>query len=141
MGNPIDFTLVVGDGDGYEDLTSVRFVIKQGIGTGTSSDAIILEYRSYRPERIWMWNHDEGIWNWAEMGTSTVLEDSLSSLDVSQTSLTGDGDILTINYNITPKAAFIGDPLNSDKRIWLRVKDIDGNIFGNEEIGSWTVTD
>ena len=141
VGDPIDFTLVVGDGDGYEDLTSVRFVIKQGIGTGTSSDAIILEYRSYRPERIWMWNHDEGIWNWAEMGTSTVLEDSLSSLDVSQTSLTGDGDILTINYNITPKAAFIGDPLNSDKRIWLRVKDIDGNIFGNEEIGSWTVTD
>ena len=88
-----------------------------------------------------MWNHNEGIWNWAVAGTSTILEDNLFSIDASQCIITGDGEILTINWNITPKAVFIEDPLNANKRIWLRVKDIDGNIFGNEEIGSWTVTD
>ena len=74
-------------------------------------------------------------------GNSNLLENDLCILDASLTSVTGSGANLTINYNITPKAAFVADPLINDKRIWLRAKDLDGNTLGNIEIGSWTVTD
>ena len=134
---PIDFELAVADGNGYGDLNSVRFVIKEGTGTGTSSDAIILEYRG--ANSIYMWHHVDG-WIDAVLGSTDTLENSFCFLDVSQCSVAGDGPILTLNLNITPKAAFIEDPLTNDKRIWLRLKDVDDNIFGNEEIGSWTVT-
>jgi hypothetical protein len=139
VGTPITFTLTVGDGDGYQDLTTVRFVIKEGRGTGTTADAIVLEYRSYRPERIWMFNHNEGRWNFAVVGSSTIIEDNLSSLDASQTSITGEGEIMTLNLNITPKAALTEAPLTGEKTIWLLLRDSDNNTVPSIEIGSWTV--
>ena len=67
----VDFTLELADGDGYEDFSEIRFVIKEGTGTGTSDDAIVLWYSAYKPDRIYMWDHTENRWSWALMGTAT----------------------------------------------------------------------
>ena len=104
VGVPVNFTLTLGDGDGYGDIADVRFVIKEGTGTGTSDDAIVLGTRSGYPDRLYLWDHSTGRWVWALYGSSTILENTNCSVDASQSSITGDGQILTFNFNIIPKA-------------------------------------
>ena len=67
INEPVDLSLTVGDGDGWEDISSIRFVIKEGIGTSTTSDALIFEFRSSRPDRVYMHHPIDG-WIWAIMG-------------------------------------------------------------------------
>jgi hypothetical protein len=138
--SPVTFTLDVGDGDGTQNIAEVKFVIKQGNGTGTTPDAIILWYTALKPDRIYMYNPEAGRWFWALMGSSTLMENNLCILDASQTIVTGDGPLMTINYNITPKVPFIETPLTEEKKIWLLIRDIDGNVVNNLHIGTWVVS-
>jgi len=75
------------------------------------------------------------------MGTTALLENSLCVLDVSQTSVNGNGPVLTLNLNLTPKTAFIAEPLSEMKRIWIRVLDLANHRLGDMEIGIWSVID
>ena len=95
--------------------------------------------RSY-PDRLWMWNDLEGRWRWIAAGTSAILENSVCTLDASQSTIAGNGEILTINFNLTPKEAIIEAPFGTAKRIWLRLKDTAGNQLRDLQIGSWTVS-
>jgi hypothetical protein len=81
-----------------------------------------------------MYNHDEGRYRGSRPGSDLVVEDALCALDVSQSSIAGDGGVLTINWHITPKAAFTGD-----KIIFLQVYDSAGNRLRIPEIGTWSV--
>jgi len=140
VGVPVEFSLTVGDGDGWQDLKDLRFVVKEGTGTGTSADAIVVWYSSLKPDRINLWNHTENRWVWAVFGSAVVLENTNCSLDASQSSISGSGDILTLNLSITPKSAFLGAPLTGNKRIFLRLTDTAGHILRDPQIGSWIVT-
>ena len=113
-------------------------MIKEFTGAGTSSDAIVLEYRG--GDRIYMWNHIENKWDDAILGSSMTLENNLCSFDASQSSVIGSGVFVTINYYVIPKIALIEDPLKSDKRLWLRLRDSYGNAPRAEEIGTWSIT-
>ena len=53
---------------------------------------------------------------------------------MSQTTVEGNGGLLTVNWHITPKEAFTGD-----KIIWLQVFDFDMNRLRVPVIGAWSV--
>ena len=90
-----------------------------------------------------MWNHLMAKWSWVVPGTNVIIQDNLASLDASRCSVVGSGELLTINFNITPKTGFISPPFNHTKRIWLRTKNADlpveGHVIPNNEVGSWVV--
>ena len=96
-------------------------------------------YTASYPTRISLWNHTQSRWVFANFGSSTILEDTNGSLDVSKSSISGNGDILTLNLCITPKSAFIQAPLTGNKRIWLLLKDMAGHQLNNLQIGTWGV--
>ena len=130
-----NFTLTVGDGDGYENISKVQFVIKDGIGTKIEEDSIGLEYYRWDGKIfVRMYNWSTGRWSRGVPSSDIVIENDLCSLDVSQTTVEGDEGFLTINWNITPKATFIGM-----KRIWIRLTDFDGHRTDSMEVGSWNV--
>jgi hypothetical protein len=129
------FSLVVGDGDGYEDISKVQFVIKDGIGTKIEVDSIGLEYQR-SDNRIWLYNSSTGRWSRGAPGSDVILENDLCLIDLSQTTVEGDGGVLTINWHITPKSTFIGN-----QKIWARISDFDGNRTDSMEIGSWIVNE
>ena len=97
VGTPVDFSLTVGDGDGWQDLNEVRFVVKEGSGIVATADSIVLWYTKGRPDGILFWNHDTGSWIYGAFGSPVVLQDSHSALDLSGSSVVGSGDTLTLN--------------------------------------------
>jgi hypothetical protein len=133
VGVPHVLSITVGDGDGYEDIQFVRMEIRDASGTGTDDDTIILDYWGQN-NKVMMFNHDEGRYRGGRPGSDIIVEDSLGTFDVSQTTVEGDGGMLTINWHVTPKAAFTGD-----KIIWLQVYDSDSNRLRIPVIGTWTV--
>ena len=134
VGDPQVFTLTLSDVDGYEDIQIVRMEIRDASGTSADEDTIILEY--YRSNnKVVMYNHDVGRYKGGVPGSDLVIEDSLCSFDIAQTTVEGDGDLLTINWHITPQAAFTGD-----KIIWLNVFDYDMNRLRIDEMAFWTIS-
>ena len=96
-------------------------------------NTIILEYCG-QYNKVVMFNHDEGRFRGGHPGSTIIVEDALGVFDVSQTTVEGNGGLLTINWHITPKVAFAGE-----KIIWLQVYDSDMNRLRVPVIGSWTV--
>jgi len=137
VGEMINFTLTVGDGDGYDDITDVLFGINESDGTRRYEEILLQLYRG----RLRIWNHTDGRWDKVYFGDTVVFEDNLCSVDVALCSLIGNGNLLILNLNITPKQAFIDSPFTGDKKIWLELRDNDRNILTNEEIGAWTITE
>ena len=140
VGVPVEFSLTMGDGDGYQDLSDIRLEIRQMAGTGSVSDSIVLWYTRSKPDRIYMWNHTENRWRWVVLGSAVILENTYCSLDASRCSYTGSGDIAILNFSITPKPVFIAAPLTGDKRIVLQLKDTASHTLRDTVIGSWNVT-
>jgi uncharacterized repeat protein (TIGR02543 family) len=140
VGAPVDFSLTVGDGNGWQDLKEIRFVIKEGTGTATTADGIIVWWIASYPSRIYLWDHAQARWVFATLGSTTVLENTNGSLVASGCSIAGSGDLLTLNVRIIPKAAFAQTPLTGNKRIWLLARDIAGNVVNNLQIGTWRVS-
>ena len=139
VGVPVNFSLTVGDGDGWEDLKEIRFVMKEGTGTGTTADGIIVWWTKTYPNRINLWDHAQRRWVFANFGSAAILENTNGSLDVSRSGIAGNGDILTLNLSIIPKTAFVQAPLTGNKRIWLLARDLAGNTLNNLQIGTWRV--
>jgi hypothetical protein len=130
-GVPIEFTLTVGDGDGYADIKWVTLMLREG---GPNTSGISVQYRS--DSYIRMWSNIQGRWLVAPLGSSVILEDNLGSVDASKCSITGNGDLLTIKVSITPKAAYIAPPLLNDKRIYVSLRDAAGHI-AQPQVGTW----
>ena len=132
-GVPIEFTLTVGDGDGYADIRYVTLMLREG---GPNTSGISVHYRA--DNYIRMWSNTLGRWLVAALGSAVILEDNLASVDVSRCSVTGNGDLLTLKVSITPKAAYIAPPLLNDKKIWLYLRDAAGHII-QPQIGTWRI--
>jgi uncharacterized repeat protein (TIGR02543 family) len=133
VGDPQTLTLMLSDTDGYENIQIVRMEIKDASGSNTDDDTIILEYYS-EYNKVVMYNHDDGRYRGGPPGADLVIEDSLCSFDISQTTVEGNEDTLTINWNITPKVDFTGD-----KIVYLNVFDFDSNRLRVPVIASWSI--
>jgi hypothetical protein len=133
VGEPRILSITVGDGDGFRDIQFIRMEIRDASGVVNDDGTIILEYWG-RYNKVMMFNHDQGRFRGGRPGSDITVEDSLGAFDVLNTTVEGDGGMLTINWNITPKAAIAGD-----KIIFLSVHDLDMNRLRVPVIGTWTV--
>ena len=59
-------------------MKEIRFVIKEGTGTGTgtTADGIIVWWTKTYPTRISLWDHSQSRWFFANFGSPTILEDT-----------------------------------------------------------------
>ena len=133
VGEPRILSVTVADGDGAEDIRFDRIEIRDASGSGTDDDTVFLEYWG-ESGKVNIYVHGDR-YRGGRPGDPVIVEDTLATLDVSQTTVVADGNQLTVNWYIIPKAAFAGD-----KRIWLFVRDFDDNLINDLEIGTWTVS-
>ncbi len=135
VGVPREFSITVGHGNGVDDIEVCRLEIKDASGGGTDADTVFLEYSGVY-KKVYMYNHEDGRYRGGFPGSDEIVEDSLAILDVSQTSVFEEEDTVTINWNIAPKAAFLGD-----KIVYLYVIDVQHNKLKDLQVGTWTVAE
>jgi len=68
-------------------------------------------------------------------GSDRILINSRGALNVTRTSAVLEGNRITVNWNITPAAAFTGT-----KNLYLYVQDKTGLVDNYEAMGTWTIT-
>jgi len=123
------FSAVYSDGNGYWDLKHVYLKI------GSLVNGIVVIH-SRETGRLYLVN-DAGSWYVGNCtpGAAGTLTNSQGTLDCSLTTVTGTGNDLTVNWNITPNASFAGT-----KNLYLFARDYADSTAGWEDKGDWTIT-
>ena len=128
------FSAVYSDADGYANLSLVVFLVNSTM-TGVSGI-----YALYDPKdnRLYLYNDDKTDF----VGTCTpalpgMLSNSQGTLDCLATTVSGSGNDLTVNWNITPKTAFAS---SVHKNLYMQATDLAGNATPKwTDKGDWTI--
>jgi hypothetical protein len=127
-GGPVEFTLTIGDDDGYGDIQHVRMSLRaEGHGTtNLTSDVICFAYTN-GSTTFSLFDFSRSGFVSAAFGSSTVLETNNCIVDAQYCSIVKSGTTITLHFRLIPKAAFIAD--NLDKRMWCWAYDkhVDAN--------------
>jgi len=123
------FSTVYSDGDGFRDLKHVYLKV------GSLTDGIVAVY-SRTTNQLYLVN-DAGTEYVGSCtpGAAEILTNTQGTLDCGLTTVSGTGNDLTVNWNITPKAGYAGT-----KSLYLFARDTADSTAGWEDKGGWTIT-
>ena len=128
---PVDFTTLYSDGNGYEDLTFALLLINTSINGSNG----FYGYYNRSANRLYLRNNAGNKWlGGFAPGSGGIIQNSYAKIDCSKTTVSGSGDNLSINWNITFKQAF-----NGTKKCYLYTKDNSGAKTGWKQKGSWSI--
>jgi hypothetical protein len=125
------FTAVYSDPDGYANIKKVDLRISP---TGGGAKAIWVAYDRNKDQLSIYSNAGTAVLQSCTPGSAVTLQNGQGTLDCQLTTVTGLDDDLTVNWNITPKVAFV-----SSKQVGMRVKDNSNALDGWTLLGSWTI--
>jgi len=125
------FSSVVSDADGWQNIQLVYFIINTSASAANGFEG----YYDQKNNLLYMRDDAGTAWlGGFAPGSANVIENSFTKLDCSQTTISGDGSNLTINWAVTTKAPFTGD-----KKLYLYVKD-NQNLYTNwTQKGTWNI--
>ena len=127
------FSAVYSDADGFADLKHAYLLVNT---TAVVSNSIRLAY-DRTLNRLYLYN---------DAGTGTVgnctpgvvgsLSNTQGTLNCAATTVTGAGNNLTIDWNITPSTVFASA---TKKNLYLYARDLSGVTVGYTDKGDWTI--
>jgi hypothetical protein len=134
QGQPQSFKAVYTDPDSCLNLRSLDMQINTAIG---APNGFWTRY-DRNLNRIYLFDDaSSAIAGECTPGTDGLLENSQGSINCAQTTVTGSGTYLTINWRIIPKTAFASA---SPRKIWLRAIDNSDASTPWENQGNWSIT-
>jgi len=129
-GETISLTTTCSDPDGWQQIQLVQFLINDAL----HGDHAFYAYYDQNANRIFLRNDTNTAWfGGYAPGSAHTLENSQAILDLQNTTISGDGDTLSITWCVTFKEGFTGL-----RKMYQLVKD-DSNVKTEwVQIGSWT---
>ncbi len=127
-------TAVYGDPSGYKTLKAVDILVSP---TGSGANAIWARYNR-NSNTLYLFNNAGTVLlsPGCTPGSAVILQNGQGNLNCQQTTAAGSGNNLTVNWNITPKAAFVPA---SPMQVLMTAKDTANVITGPTTMGSWTI--
>ena len=124
---------IYSDADGYANLKQVSFLVNP---TASVANGIVLMY-DRTANKLYLYN-DAGT---AYVGSCTPgvagsLANTRGTLNCGATTVTGSANNLTINWNITPKAAYTSA---TKRNLYLHARDMSNATAGWTDKGDWTI--
>ncbi len=125
VGESFNLEYSIADNDGFADINTSRISIRaEGHGTtNLTSDVLVFRYNSGNSFLVANWNFDTDTAEWitGNFGEDNIIETNNAIIDTSQCTINSSGNNITVNYNISPKAAF--NAVSNTKYIWVWVQD------------------
>lgn len=127
---PITFKTTFSDGDGFQRITYVNFLMN----TSTSGANCLYAYYSQSANKLYLRNDENTTWlGGYAPGSSYVIENSYAKVYCAATSVSGSGTTLTVNWLVALRTPFTGT-----KNTYLQVTD--GLSSSNwKQKGTWTI--
>ncbi len=125
------FTTTFSDPDGWSNIQYVYFQIN----TSTGGTNCFYGYYNQNTNKLYLRNDANTSWfGGYAPGSGYVIENSYASLNCAATSVTGAGNIMTVNWAVTLKA-----PMSGSRNLYLYVRD-DTNAYVNwTSKGTWII--
>jgi beta propeller repeat protein len=130
-GVAVTFITTYTDPDSWQDIYSARFIID----SNTDEINCFCGYYDQNTNKLYLKN-DAGtvLLGGYAPGSANVIENSYAKLDCSQTTVSGSGNTLTVNWNVSFKSTFLGT-----KDMDLSVYDDSCGFAGWTIKGTWTI--
>ncbi len=129
----VTFTTTYADPNGWQNLQLAYLLIN----TSASGLNCFYTYYNQNTNKLYLRNEPNTAWlGGYAPGSAYTIENSYAKLDCSKTTISGSGTTLTVNWNITFKAAFAS---TTAKKTYLYVKDDSNAYQGWIQKGTWTV--
>ncbi len=129
--SPVSFTTTYSDPDTWPNI---QYVYLQ-INTSTNGKNCFYGYYNQNTNKLYLRNDASTAWlGGFSPGSSNTIENTYSKLDCSQTTVSGQDNTLTVNWNITFKSPFTGA-----KKAYLYVKDDANAANGWKQKGTWII--
>jgi hypothetical protein len=125
------FAAIYSDGNGYTDLSTVQLYV------GGGALYISAQY-SRTANKIYL--RDDAGTSWGSgctPATAGTLTNSQGAINCLATTVNGSGNNLTVNWNVTPAAAFASA---TPRNLYLGATDNSGASTGLVLKGTWTIT-
>lgn len=104
-GTATNFTATYSDPKGYQNLSYVIFLVNSSV---SYQNCLYVEYIA-SSNSLYLLNDTATAWFGPYApGSANVMENSSAKIDCSKTTVSGSGTTLTVNWNVTFKAAFTG---------------------------------
>lgn len=133
QGQPVTFTTVCSDPNGWPQLKFVSFAI----GTDPSGLDGLKAYYNQGSHRFFLSTDDGTGWQGKlPPGSPETIENSRVILNLPDMSVSGITDTLTIDWSVIFKPTVLGD-----KDIWVNVRDDFDAVTGWQDMGDWTVNE
>lgn len=117
------FTTIYGDPDTWLNIQSVYLLINNN---STLLKNSFFGYYDQNTDKLYLRDDNDKTWlGGYSPGSNNTIENSYAKLNCAQTTTSGSGDILTVNWAVSFKSSFGGI-----KTVYLAVKDDDGGYLG-----------
>jgi hypothetical protein len=126
------FALQYSDSAGAANLQTVYVYFNATLASSASNSCFL--YYNIAANQINLLNDSGAAWMTATPGAGTTLQNSQCSLNVATSSVTLNGNTLTLNLAMTFKPTFAGA-----KNIYMYAADFSGPNSGWQQLGTWTV--
>ncbi len=132
VGIPQTFTGTYSDSDGWQTLLYVNLLVNT---TAYSGANCFSSYYDRSLNQLFMRDDSGTVWlGGYAPGSANVIENSYASLDCSQTTVSGNGTTMTVNWRVTFKSPFTGT-----KNTYLRATEVSGSTSGTIQKGTWAI--
>lgn len=123
------------DLDGWQNIRYADFLMNT---SRSVTNCLFVRYNQ-NTNRLFLRNDANTAWvnpSGDTPGSAVMLENSYAKLDCGQTTVSGSGDTLTVNWRVAFKSTFLGA-----KKSYLYVKDDALAYQGWRLLGTWTISD
>ncbi len=129
---PMIFTAAYSDPDGWQNLSTVNLLVN----TQASGANCLSAYYDQNANLLYMRDDSGTAWEGGYApGSANSIQNSYASLDCSQTSVSGNGTTLTVNWKVAFKSLFTGA-----KNTYLLATDDAAAATGVIQKGTWTIS-
>jgi hypothetical protein len=127
------FSAVYSDADGYANLKQVSFLVNTTVSG--ANGIYLLHDRTVN--KLYLYNDaGTGFVGNCTPGVAGSLSNTRGTLNCGATTVSGSGNNLTVNWNITPKAAFVSA---TTRNLYLYARDMSNATASWTDRGDWTI--
>ncbi|MFA6217599.1 MAG: SpvB/TcaC N-terminal domain-containing protein [Candidatus Omnitrophota bacterium] len=131
INNAVNFSSSFSDADGWQNIGNAYFLSN----TSTSLTNCFYVYYNQNTNKLYLRNNSNSSWTGGYApGSAKVIDNSYAKLDCSKTTVSGSGNTLTINWNVTFRTGSAGT-----KNLYLSVQDDAGASVSLVNKGTWTI--
>jgi len=131
-GSLVSFAATYADMDGVNTMNRATFIINSVAG---GSGGLMVRY-DLATNKLWMRKNDLSGWTGGlAPGTAGKLSTAYASLDTGRTSVTREGNSLTVRWAVSLGSGMRNRSLHQ----YMAARDSVGGTSGNVSVGSWTV--